>query len=177
MSCFGKLKSDSGNTTFSWRPARITAFVSSSTRALFVKYLSGRKLFAGNVAGWTEKRIYCLIRFCVVTAALEIVLNLREFVNVFLLFVYFLTYNQIFNKQNGMLFYFQNTVQLWWTALTQWLRGCATNRKVAGSIQTVSLEFFIHIKSFRSHYGPGVDTASNRNEYQEHFLGLKSAVA
>ena len=26
-------------------------------------------------------------------------------------------------------------------------------------------------KSFRSHYGPGVDSASNRNEYQEHFLG------
>jgi len=38
----------------------------------------------------------------------------------------------------------------------------------------VSLEFFIDIKSFRSHYGPGVDSASNRNEYQEHFLGGKS---
>jgi len=25
--------------------------------------------------------------------------------------------------------------------------------------------------SFRSHYGPGVDSASNRNEYQEYFLG------
>jgi len=25
------------------------------------------------------------------------------------------------------------------------------------------LEFFIDIKSFRSHYGPGVDSASNRN--------------
>jgi hypothetical protein len=29
-------------------------------------------------------------------------------------------------------------------------------------------------KSFRSHYGPGVDSASNRNEYQEYFLGGKS---
>ena len=28
-------------------------------------------------------------------------------------------------------------------------------------------------KSFRSHYGPGVDSASNRNEYQEYFLGGK----
>ena len=28
--------------------------------------------------------------------------------------------------------------------------------------------------SFRSHYGPGVDSASNRNEYQEHFLGVKA---
>ena len=31
--------------------------------------------------------------------------------------------------------------------------------------------------SFRSHYGPGVDSASNRNEYQEHFLGVKAADA
>jgi len=31
----------------------------------------------------------------------------------------------------------------------------------------VSLEFFIDIRF----YGPGVDTASNRNEHQEHFLG------
>ena len=40
-----------------------------------------------------------------------------------------------------------------------------------------SLEFFIDIKSFRSHYGPGVDSASNGNEYQEHFLGVKTAGA
>ena len=32
-------------------------------------------------------------------------------------------------------------------------------------------------KSFRSHCGPGVDSASNRNEYQEHFLGVKAAGA
>ena len=37
--------------------------------------------------------------------------------------------------------------------------------------------FFIDIKSFRSHYGPGVDSASNRNEYQEYFLGVKAAGA
>ena len=29
-------------------------------------------------------------------------------------------------------------------------------------------------KSFRSHYVPGVDSASNRNEYQEHLLEGKS---
>jgi len=34
----------------------------------------------------------------------------------------------------------------------------------------VSVEFFFHIKSFRSHYGPGVDSASNRNEYQQYLL-------
>jgi len=43
--------------------------------------------------------------------------------------------------------------------------------------QLVSVEFFIDIKSLRSHYGPGVDSASNRNEYQEHFLGVKAAGA
>ena len=37
--------------------------------------------------------------------------------------------------------------------------------------QLVSLEFFIDIKSFRSHYVPGVDSVSNRSECQEHFLG------
>jgi len=36
-------------------------------------------------------------------------------------------------------------------------------RKFAGSIS------FIDIKSFRSQHGRGVDSASNRNEYQEHF--------
>jgi hypothetical protein len=29
----------------------------------------------------------------------------------------------------------------------------------------------------QSHYGPGVDSASNRNEYQEYFLGVKAADA
>jgi len=28
-------------------------------------------------------------------------------------------------------------------------------------------------KSFRPHYGSGVDSASNRNEYQKYFLGGK----
>ena len=59
------------------------------------------------------------------------------------------------------------------TAVAQWLRCCASNRKVAGSIPASVSGFFIDIKSFRSHYDPGVDSASNRNEYQEHFLGCK----
>jgi len=46
---------------------------------------------------------------------------------------------------------------------------------VVGSIQAGVSGFFIDIKSFRSHYGPGVDTVSNRNEYQECFLGVKAA--
>jgi len=31
--------------------------------------------------------------------------------------------------------------------------------------------------SFRPHYGPGIDSASKRNEYQEYFLGVKPAGA
>jgi len=62
-------------------------------------------------------------------------------------------------------------------AVAQWLGCCATNRKVAGSIPAGVIGFFIDIKSFRSHYSPGVDSASNRNEYQEYFLGVKAAGA
>jgi len=40
----------------------------------------------------------------------------------------------------------------------------------------VSLDFFIDI-ILRPHYGPGVDSASNRNEYQEYFMGVKAAGA
>ena len=60
------------------------------------------------------------------------------------------------------------------TAVAQWLRCCATNWKVAGSIPASVTGCFDDIKTFRSHYGPGVDSASNRNEYQEYFLGIKS---
>jgi len=48
-------------------------------------------------------------------------------------------------------------------------------RKVAGSFPAGVSEFFIDIKSFRSHYGPGFDSASNRNEYQDNFVGVKAA--
>ena len=65
----------------------------------------------------------------------------------------------------------------WWTAVAQWLRCCATNWKVAGSIPADVTGFFIDIKSFRSHYGLGVNSASNRNEYQEYFLGVKATGA
>jgi len=61
--------------------------------------------------------------------------------------------------------------------VAQWLRCCATNRKVAGSIPAGVIGIFIFIKSFRSHYGRGVDSDSNRNECQEHFLGVKAADA
>jgi len=63
------------------------------------------------------------------------------------------------------------------TAVAQWLRCSATNQKVAGSIPAGVNGFFIDIKSFRLHYGPGVNSATNRNEYQEYFLGVKAASA
>ena len=52
-----------------------------------------------------------------------------------------------------------------------------TNRKVAGSIPAGVNGFFFDIKTFRSHYGPGVDSTSNRNEYRDYFLGVKAAGA
>jgi len=64
-------------------------------------------------------------------------------------------------------FIFYKALHLLGTSVAQWLRFCATNRKVGGSIPAGVSECFIDIKSFRSHYGPGVDSASNRNEYQE----------
>ena len=63
------------------------------------------------------------------------------------------------------------------TAVAQCLMCCATNRKISGSIPAGVSGIFIDIKFFRSHYGPGVDSASNRNEYQEYYLGVKAAAA
>jgi hypothetical protein len=46
----------------------------------------------------------------------------------------------------------------------RWLRYCATSRKVGGSIRDGVI-------------GPMADSASNRNEYQEYFVGVKAAGA
>jgi hypothetical protein len=62
---------------------------------------------------------------------------------------------------------------------TRWRSGWGTARQTGWSrdrFPMVSLEFFIDI-IFRPHYGPGVDLASNRNEYQKYFLGVKAAGA
>jgi len=50
------------------------------------------------------------------------------------------------------------------------LRHCATSRKVAGSIRDRVNGRSLLTQYFRLHYGPEVDSASNRNEYQEYFL-------
>ena len=72
----------------------------------------------------------------------------------------------------GWLIIISTLYSLLGSEVAQWLRRCATIRKVAGSIPAGVIGFFIDIKSLRSHYGPGVDSASNRNEYQEYFLGV-----
>ena len=59
--------------------------------------------------------------------------------------------------------------------MTQWLRCCAQIGRSLTRSQVMSLEFFIDIKFFLSHYDPGEDSASNRNEYQENFLEVKAA--
>ena len=70
-----------------------------------------------------------------------------------------------------------NSANLHWG--TRWcgsLRHCATSRKDAGSISGDVTGIFIDI-IMGPHYGPGVDSSSNRNEYQVYFLGVKAAVA
>jgi hypothetical protein len=51
------------------------------------------------------------------------------------------------------------------------LRHWATSRKVAVSIPDGVIGIFYW------HYGPGVDSVSNRNKYQECFLGVMVAGA
>jgi hypothetical protein len=51
-----------------------------------------------------------------------------------------------------------------------WLRHCATSRQFVGLIPDVVIGIFYWHKPFRPPYGPGVDSASNRDEYQEYFL-------
>ena len=53
------------------------------------------------------------------------------------------------------------------TVAAQWLM-CVTNRKVAGLIPAGVTGIF---------HGPGVDSTSNRNKYQEYSLGVKVAGA
>ena len=59
------------------------------------------------------------------------------------------------------------------TAVAQWLRCCATNRKVAASIPASHWIFHRH-KILPIALWPW---SRLRNEYQEHFLGVKAAGA
>jgi hypothetical protein len=57
------------------------------------------------------------------------------------------------------------------TRYRSWLRHYATTRKVAGSIPNEVIGLFQFTETFQPHYGTGVDSASNRNEYQESSWG------
>ena len=86
--------------------------------------------------------------------------------------------SKIFSKtMNQWKVYFCMVVSHTGTAVAQCLRCCATNRKVTGSIPGgVNGIFHWHNPSDRT-MALGVDPASNRNEYQEYFLGVKAAGA
>jgi hypothetical protein len=58
-----------------------------------------------------------------------------------------------------------------------WLRHYATNRKVAGSIPDGAIGRFHWHNPSSDTLAAGDDSASNRNEYQEYFLGVKAAGA
>jgi hypothetical protein len=53
-------------------------------------------------------------------------------------------------------------------AVAQWLRHCATNRKVADRFPMVSLEFFIYIV-----IPVALWPCFNRNKYHEYFMRVK----
>jgi hypothetical protein len=58
-----------------------------------------------------------------------------------------------------------------------WLRHCVTNRKVAGSILDGVTGIFQWLNPSGRIVAPGVDSACNRKDYQESFLGVKTAGA
>jgi hypothetical protein len=58
-----------------------------------------------------------------------------------------------------------------------YLRHWATSRKVAGSIPDGVIEIFSLTYSFRPRYDTEVNSASNRNEYQEYILEINAVCA
>jgi hypothetical protein len=64
------------------------------------------------------------------------------------------------------------------TRWRSWLRHCTTSRKVASSIPNGVIRIF-HLRnpSGRTMALGSTERASNRNEYQEYFLGVKAAGA
>ena len=63
------------------------------------------------------------------------------------------------------------------TAVAQWFRLCATNLEVAGSIPAGVIGIFHWHNPSDPTMSLRVDSASNRNEYQEYFLGVKATAS
>jgi hypothetical protein len=74
-------------------------------------------------------------------------------------------------------YYFLLLLLLPGTAVAQWLRYCATNQKVAGSLPDGVMEFFNDINPSDCTMALGSTQPLNRNEYQEYFLGVNAAGA
>ena len=69
-------------------------------------------------------------------------------------------------------------VKCFWFITVRWrslLKHCATSRKVESSMPDCVFGIFLLASSFRPRIGPGVDSTSNRNEYQVCFLRVKAA--
>jgi len=98
----------------------------------------------------------------------------REYSVAAILLLLFMVLISLVSVLNLLCFYISTFRSI---GVAKWLRYCVTNRKVAGSIPAGVNGIFTDIKSFRSHYGSGVESASNRNEYQKHFLWVKAAGA
>ena len=61
------------------------------------------------------------------------------------------------------------------TRWRSWLRHCATSRKIEGSIPDGVIRILLWHNTSGHTMALGVDTASNRNEYQEYFRGGKGS--
>jgi hypothetical protein len=64
-------------------------------------------------------------------------------------------------------FYYETLFQICITYEYSWLRHYATNRKVAGSSPDEVIELFSIYLMLPAANDPGIDSASNRNEYTE----------
>ena len=69
--------------------------------------------------------------------------------------------------------YIQEQLRTIGTRWRSWLRHCAKSRKVAGSIPDGVIKIFYWFNPSDRTMALGVDSASNKNEYQEYFLGGK----
>jgi hypothetical protein len=68
----------------------------------------------------------------------------------------------------GYHIYWQEYRMCFVISLGSWLRHYATSRKVAGSNPDEVIEFFFNLPNPSNSTGPGVDSASTRNEYQDY---------
>jgi len=163
-------------TAYCW----VLAVIPTELRLIYSVLLSARSDTNGTAAylqrivecsQWYQRNCGIFTAYCWVLAVIPT--ELRHIYSVLL---------SACSDTNGTAAYLQRTssVKLFVVhkfPVAQWLRCCATNRKVAGSIPADVSGFFIDIKSFRSHYGPEVDSVSTRNEYQKHLLRVKAAGA